>query len=191
MGLAMRVLARLGVLNQQQAETRWPRQILRRNLARPLEWENASARAIYSSHMVEHLDRAEARRFLEECRRVLKPGGVLRLVLPNLKALVEHYEGAKAAGDPCAADEFVELLYLVPRDVDPPPLRRMALLFLHRAHRWMYDPDSMQALLREVGFGRVRECSFRAGACPGLDTLETRESDLYDSSSFYVEGFKA
>ena len=184
---ALNVLARVGILSPHQATTRWPREIVRRNLARSLDWPNASARAIYSSHMVEHLDRVEVRRFLTECMRVLKPDGVLRLVLPSLETLVDHYIKAKAAGDLRAADEFTEFLYLVPATVEESKLRQVAKLFLHRAHRWMYDAESMKSLLVEVGFVRVRDCSFRVGSCPDLATIETRESDLYDSSSFYVE----
>ena len=187
---AVRALERFGILDEQQAATRWPREIVRRNLARSLAWPDGSTAAIYSSHMVEHLDRAEARRFLEECSRVLKPGGVLRLVLPNLETLVHHYLQAKAADEPRAADEFVEFLYLVPSGHEPSRLRRIGKLFLHRAHRWMYDPASMQALLREVGFDPVRECAFRAGECPSLETLELRQHDVYEASSFYVEAFK-
>jgi hypothetical protein len=55
MGLAMRVLARLGVLNQQQAETRWPRQILRRNLGARMGERQRSERStprIWSSTLI-------------------------------------------------------------------------------------------------------------------------------------------
>jgi predicted SAM-dependent methyltransferase len=40
--------------------------------------------------MIEHLDRREARSFLAEARRVLRPGGVLRLAAPDLSRLVDQ-----------------------------------------------------------------------------------------------------
>ena len=46
---------------------------------------------IYSSHMIEHLVRDDAWAFLLECHRALKPGGRLRLVVPDLHALVQQY----------------------------------------------------------------------------------------------------
>lgn len=55
------------------------------------------------------------RLLLEECRGVLKPAGVLRLVLPNLETLVEHYQKITAAGDTRAADEFMAFMYASPR----------------------------------------------------------------------------
>lgn len=188
--LAVRALRRLGVLDERQARTQWPRDIVRRDLTGSLPWSTDSTRAIYSSHMVEHLERTEARQFLEECARVLKPGGVLRLALPNLETLVAHYLRAKAAHQSTAADEFVDFLYLVSPNDDSAPLRRLAKLLLHRPHKWMYDPESIALVLRDIGFVGVQQCSFRAGACPNLETLETRLDDLYDASSFYIEAFK-
>lgn len=45
----------------------------------------------YSSHVLEHLDKAGACNLISECFRVLKRGGVIRLVLPDLEALVREY----------------------------------------------------------------------------------------------------
>lgn len=47
--------------------------------------------AVYSSHAIEHFDRLGARRFLAECRRVLKGGGILRLVTPDLEGIARSY----------------------------------------------------------------------------------------------------
>ena len=41
--------------------------------------------------MLEHLDRAEARSFLGECLRVLAPGGILRLAVPDLRNAAYQY----------------------------------------------------------------------------------------------------
>src|SRR5688572_13614475 len=58
--------------------------------------------AVYHSHVLEHLARDEASRFLAGCYRVLRPGGVLRVVVPDLEAIARLYlqtlEGA-VAGD--------------------------------------------------------------------------------------------
>ena len=48
---------------------------------------------LYSSHFLEHLRDPEARSFLRECMRVLKPGGILRLVVPNLEDIARDYLG--------------------------------------------------------------------------------------------------
>ena len=183
----VRVLARAHLLNEQQRTTQWPREVIRRDLSKPLEWEEGSARAVYSSHMVEHFERSEARRLLGECLRVLASGGVLRLVLPDVQAGAREYLRQKAAGNERAADDFVALFYDSYGSL--PRLQRLAFGLLHRPHQWMYDVDSMGALLKEVGFKRIRERTFRQGACPDLATLEIRDG-ANEAASFYVEAFK-
>lgn len=183
-------LARLGVLSDQQRTTRWPDEVIRHDLTKPFPWQDGSARAIYSSHMLEHLDRAQAQRFLHECFRVLASGGVIRLVLPNLAGAVDRYQQARQLGDPRAADELIAFLYLVPPYEDMSALRRLAMRLLHRPHAWMYDEASLSALLRQVGFATVQARSFRDGACPDLERLEHRQDEAFAGSSFFVEGIR-
>lgn len=47
--------------------------------------------AVYHSHLLEHLARKEAAVFLRECWRILKPGGILRVVVPDLEAAARAY----------------------------------------------------------------------------------------------------
>src|SRR6478609_4023952 len=55
--------------------------VLTHDLRLPLPFEDESFEAVYHSHVLEHIPRAEARRFIGECWRVLVPGGVLRVVV--------------------------------------------------------------------------------------------------------------
>jgi hypothetical protein len=48
-------------------------------------------RVVYSSHFIEHLTRRDAHSFIRECFRVLEPGGLLRIVFPDLEALAREY----------------------------------------------------------------------------------------------------
>jgi len=50
-----------------------------------------SAEVVYSSHFIEHLTRSEADRFLSDCHRILKPGGIIRLVFPDLEKIARAY----------------------------------------------------------------------------------------------------
>jgi FkbM family methyltransferase len=71
--------------------------VLQWDLRQGVPLPDASCDAVYSSHTIEHFDRAGARRFLMECRRVLKPGGILRLVAPDLEGLARSYLECLAA----------------------------------------------------------------------------------------------
>ena len=129
--------------------------------------------AIYASHMLEHLDRAEARSFLAECRRVLKPGGILRLAVPDLRTAAYQY---LQMGD---AESFMRRLQF---DLDKPrgPVARLRrMLGGGRGHHWMYDRDSLVALVEGAGFvdvEPVEEGRTRIADPGGLDLAE-REVD--------------
>jgi predicted SAM-dependent methyltransferase len=48
-----------------------------------LPFDNNSVALIYCAHTLEHLEEGKAIRFLSECARILKPSGVMRIVVPN------------------------------------------------------------------------------------------------------------
>jgi len=65
--------------------------------------------ACYSSHMLEHLDVETAVHLTREAKRVLKPGGVIRIVVPDLEGIARRYLeclGGARAGDPAAEFEY-------------------------------------------------------------------------------------
>ena len=56
-----------------------------------LPFDDRGVDACYASHVLEHLSKVEASRLLEECLRILRPGGVVRLVVPDLEGIARHY----------------------------------------------------------------------------------------------------
>lgn len=58
---------------------------------RPLPWKQGSVAGIYHAHLIEKLSRAQCIGLLRECRRILAPGGVLRIATQDLRAVVEQY----------------------------------------------------------------------------------------------------
>lgn len=61
------------------------------DLRKPLPFTDASFGVVYHSHVLEHFERIQGRRFIMECARVLCPGGVLRVVVPDLENVVREY----------------------------------------------------------------------------------------------------
>lgn len=59
---------------------------------RQLPFESNFADIVYSSHVLEHFTRADCSDILEEFLRVLKPGGELRIVVPNLGWAIKEIE---------------------------------------------------------------------------------------------------
>lgn len=61
------------------------------DLRTPLPFPDATFDAVYHSHVLEHLDLPAAARLLRECHRVLKPGGTLRVAVPDLEQKARGY----------------------------------------------------------------------------------------------------
>lgn len=61
------------------------------DLRQRLPFENESFDLVYHSHLLEHLPRDEISAFMQECRRVLKIGGIIRIAIPNLEDIVKTY----------------------------------------------------------------------------------------------------
>jgi hypothetical protein len=140
-----------------------------------------SAAAVYSSHMIEHLDRGEALAFLAEVRRVLAPGGVVRIAAPDLSLLVRDYG---RTGD---ADEFVAGLHMgLNRPAGLRGWARWAVVG-PRHHLWMYDGESLTRMLLQAGFDET------AIMPPGSTMIaEPGQLDLSEraAESVYVEAVR-
>jgi len=65
----------------------------------PLPFAEGSCAAVYHSHVLEHIPPAQVPAFIAECHRVLAPGGVLRIAVPDLEGIAREYLKQLDAGD--------------------------------------------------------------------------------------------
>lgn len=140
----------------------------------------ASVDVVYSSHMLEHLDRREARLFLQECHRILKPGGTLRLVVPDIKQRVDYYYLDQRDGD-ALIDSFIF-------DLDKPRGLRAWLLRAitgGREHHWMYDYASLSKLVKSCGFADTVDLKPGETTIADPGELNLREQEI--AWSLYLE----
>ncbi len=147
--LVLSVVERFGLLTKQQRDfMRVARAhgIRYANAVRRIPEADGSVEVLYTSHMVEHLDHEEAGQFLREARRVLVPGGIIRVAVPNVRYHVDRYV---TDGD---ADGLLARLYLT-RARPQRWLEKAAYLLVgDRQHQWMYDGASLCRLLASAGF---------------------------------------
>jgi SAM-dependent methyltransferase len=61
------------------------------DLRNGIPYADATFDVVYHSHILEHFSKASAPVFLLECHRVLKPRGVIRVVVPDLEVIVRLY----------------------------------------------------------------------------------------------------
>src|SRR5215813_6484794 len=109
-----KTLWRLGILSDFHYAVNWPTSITSYDLKKRLPHSDGSIDYVYSSHFLEHLPLQSARRLIKEMFRVLKPGGVARIVVPDLAVGTRRYLNAiqESPNDPRAATAFLEWLQL-------------------------------------------------------------------------------
>ena len=151
------------------------------NAARKIPLKDNCVNVVYSSHMIEHLTKTGAKKFLNESYRVLKEDGIIRLAVPDLRRKAEEY---LKDGD---ADRFVYETHMWFPDTKSFFQKLYLFLTGPKHHLWMYDFNSMSKLLKECGFKNIvsLEPLNTTIPKPGKLNLEERAWD-----SFYVEAKK-
>ncbi len=116
-----------------------------------------SCAGIYCSHVLEHLALEDFRVALGHTFGYLAPGGVFRLVVPDLEKLARDYLADPSSS---AASRFMEASCLG-RPQRARGLGGLAQQWLgNSAHLWMWDEKGLTAELREHGFTAVRRAAF-------------------------------
>jgi predicted SAM-dependent methyltransferase len=142
------------------------------DIAKPLPFGDGCVDWVYAEHLIEHVPPLVAIGWLSEVRRVLAPGGLLRVTTPDLAKYVRGY-----AGDDGFFAKHRRRLRTM--RVGPPMPERRAFMFnqvfYYYGHRWLYDLDELRYVLGRSGFGPevIQVCQFREGARPDVAALDT------------------
>jgi len=135
------------------------------NLKYGIPLPDSSVDFIFSSHVLHHLYREDALKLIREALRVLKPGGTMRITVPDLELIVALYlEGRR--------EQALEYLFYSkgPRS----NLSRRC---------YQYDFALLKDLMDEAGVRNVRRCKSGEGTVPDLDRL-----DRMIQETLFVEG---
>jgi predicted SAM-dependent methyltransferase len=124
-----------------------------------------SVEAISHEHMLEHLSLEHGFSITRECLRVLRPGGVLRIGVPDAGLCVNSYAGT-AAPD-WAASQITGML-------------AVQALFYENGHRAMYDAETLMLMCRAAGFAEAKHSDWGEGWIqPSPDIPSRRGGTLY------------
>lgn len=183
-------------------------EVMRHDLRKGIPFPDGSVDAVYHSHLLEHLDREAVPGFLAEVRRVLKPGGIHRIVVPDLERDARDYlasldAAVKGSATAQEHEQAVRVLIeqMVRREAYWTAQRRPARRKVENAllgdarkrgetHQWMWDRISLPAELSAAGFTDPKVLSNTESQIAdwrefGLD--ETPEGGEYKPGSLYVE----
>ena len=130
--------------------------------------KDSSCELLYCEHLLEHMAVTEGVSFLRECRRVLQPGGILRIAMPSLDVLIEtSYLGNWREWWTLPEYQFVQTR-----------AEMLNISFYWWGHKWLYDREELHRRLREAGFVSIKDVEWGYSDVLELRNRETRAESL-------------
>jgi predicted SAM-dependent methyltransferase len=120
---------------------------------------------VYSEHVLEHFSLDDGTQILRDCAAAMQPGGVLRVAMPDLAALVDLYHGDWRAQEWLRAPQYARI---------DSPARMLNFALREWGHRYIYDFAELRLRLHEAGFVDVVACEWGQSSHDDLRDRETR-----------------
>jgi predicted SAM-dependent methyltransferase len=133
---------------------------------------------IFSEHMIEHIPFPAALHLLSECRRVLKPSGVIRIATPNLRNIVSLITAHDAEKERYL-DWAVETFHL-PSSGYPKSPMVVNNFFRSWGHQFLYEPETLQEAMAQSGFCNIVQEAPGRSSRPFLQNLERHGGAIGD-----------
>jgi predicted SAM-dependent methyltransferase len=140
-------------------------------------FEDSSVDYIYSEHMIEHLSLEESGVMLNECFRVLKDGGKIRLATPNLSKIIDLYQDDN--DNSAQGKEYVA--WISTMFLGNPKFNRIEVInqmFHGWKHKFLFDEDYLKEALTNKGFKNIKTCEYGLSDDLQLSNLETHHLNV-------------
>jgi len=146
---------------------------------------------VFTEHMIEHVPYPKGQQMLHECYRVLRHGGAVRVITPNLATIIGLY-----GRDPCPEQRkymrwFSEAF--LQNGSQPNAVLTINAMFRLWGHQFLYDETTLTHSMTEAGFRAVRRYSLGESPYLELQNLENEErypKGMLNFESLALEGLK-
>src|SRR5215469_2654074 len=162
------------------------------DVSKAFEIPSESFDFVYSEHMIEHMSFEDGRNMLEECNRILKPFGVIRIVTPSVGFLSRVVSSDRGVLE----DRYRN--WSVATWVPEAPQVTNAFFLNNFVREWghtfIYDRETLELALRLSGFEPVVSCDLNKSEHPllrGLANVGKIPPGFLDLESMVLEGTKA
>lgn len=138
----------------------------------PFPFPDNSIDYVYSEHLFEHLSFLQAVNMLDECHRILKPSGAIRIATPDFRFLMSLYLHPEEPLN----KRYIE--WSAQGTVGNfTPLPETALHIVNKfhtawGHQIIYDRESLETLMKEHGFKNIRFCDIGQSVLPAFQNVE-------------------
>jgi predicted SAM-dependent methyltransferase len=146
---------------------------------KPFPLQDSTFDYVFSEHQIEHIPEVHARAMARECFRVLSPRGRIRIATPDLAAIVGLYD------DPLDEQQrhyidWVMSAFLPDVRSGSPRCYVVNQMFTAYKHRFVYDYETLSAILVDAGFAEVVQWQPGESADPALRDLEAHGRAIGD-----------
>jgi predicted SAM-dependent methyltransferase len=130
---------------------------------------------IFTEHMIEHISFNEGDFMLRECFRVMKKGGKIRVVTPNLKFLIELYQESKTE----TQEDYLRFSQKYFKNQEP-ELDTLVInnFFRDWGHQFIHDAKSLRYLLEKAGFQQISLTKVNESRYPEFQNLEQHQKEI-------------
>ena len=136
------------------------------DIRRGLPFESNSVDLIYNEHFIEHLSFQDGKRFLSECFRCLKIGGILRIATPDLDYVIDKYNTNWKDQD-WLSWPGAEMISTKGQMINAS--------FRWWGHKYFYNEEDLREQLARTGVTHMMRCDINKSGYEDLRNLETRQ----------------
>lgn len=166
-------------------------QVVRFDATKTYPFEDGTFDYVFSEHMIEHFSHAKGQRMLEECFRVLKDSGKIRISTPDLSFLISLYQSEKSE----LQKKYIS--WITETFIDSAPYCEDTFVINHVVRDWghtfIYDEKVLRFALEKAGFKEITKCDLNESEDEVLRNLENEKrmpEGLLRLESITLEGTK-
>lgn len=140
------------------------------DLLQPIPFPDNSVDVIYTSHLLEHFSYpSPLRGLLQECYRILKPGGVMSVAVPNARIFLNAYNQPESFDWKAYCTEEVGLKFTSKIDYVN------FIAYLGGEHKHLFDEENLVEVLLDSGFAKATVRDFDSS----IDLQRRRHESIY------------
>jgi predicted SAM-dependent methyltransferase len=165
--------------------------VMRMDATERFPFSDGTFQYVYAEHMIEHVAYQKGVYMLRECHRVMRRGGVIRVVTPDLAAVLGLYSANLCADQRKYLSWFCQTF--LPQECPPNAASAINAMFRLWGHQFIYDEETLADTMRAAGFSSVTRWLIGDSDHPDLQNLGNEQrypEGLLNFESVTLEGRK-
>ncbi|NJL62221.1 MAG: methyltransferase domain-containing protein [Methylacidiphilales bacterium] len=159
---------------------KWSQNVSYGDIIQGLNKKDNTCQLIFAAHVLEHLSLTDFQTALANIFKYLKPEGIFRFIVPDLKQYIDSYiqQYNDSSLSPIAAQQFLQESLVGCSTSRKDIYLRLREALSNSRHQWMWDEPSLIHALSQQGFKQVRRCEYGDWSDTRFSGVEKKENYL-------------